>query len=168
MVLYATAHRVGDDITTDLIIAPAQRTDDPASLAGFCLAAVDPGLAERLQEGDLLLAGRGFGAGDDTDSAVLALQAVGFTAVICTNAAPGFAAAARDFGLPVLECPEAVQALQPGRVVRVDLEHGRITDRTTGASYQAPPCPPEVVAAARRSQLLLRMRRVVEEEGFDG
>jgi hypothetical protein len=53
-------------------------------------------------------------------------------------------------------------------VARLDLVGGRITDRATGQVYLAPPCAPALVEAVRRAQLLTRMRRVVEEEGFDG
>src|SRR5436190_488732 len=91
MVLYATTHRVGDGITADDIIAPEQRADsDPALLSAHCLAAVAPAIAEQAREGDVLLAGRDFGgissaagAEAELDIAVLALQAVGFAAVVC-------------------------------------------------------------------------------------
>ncbi len=168
MVLYGTAHRVGDRVSAELIIAPEQRADDPAALAAFCLAGVDPALAERVREGDLLLAGHDFGAGDEPDAAVLALQALGFAALICASVAPAFAAAAESYGLPALVCPAAVAGITPGAVVRIDLERGQIADRATGTLYQAPPSPPALVDAVRRAQLLARMRRVVEEEGFDG
>jgi hypothetical protein len=79
-----------------------------------------------------------------------------------------FVEAAESYGLPVLACPAAVGQIAPGGVVRLDLASGRITDRATGATFQAPPCPPALVASVRRAQLLTRMRRVVEEEGFDG
>ncbi len=76
MILYGTTHRVGDDITTDAIIAPEWRdAGDPAVLAAHCLASADPSIAELAREGDLLLAGRGFGAGAEQDLAALALQA---------------------------------------------------------------------------------------------
>ncbi len=95
MVLYGTAHRVGDSVTTDEIIAPEHRVgDDPASLAAHCLAAVDPAIAEHTREGDVLLAGRDFGGGPEPDIAVLALQALGFAAVVCASADPGFVAVA--------------------------------------------------------------------------
>ncbi len=169
MVLYVTAHRVGDSVTTDEIIAPEHRVgDDPASLAAHCLAAVDPAIAEHTREGDVLLAGRDFGGGPEPDIAVLALQALGFAAVVCASADPGFVAVAAAYGLPVLACPAAIGPIAAGGVVRLDLASGRIVDRSTGAVYHAPPCPPALVAAARRSQLLARMRRVVEDEGFDG
>ena len=168
MILYGTTRRVGDAITTDTIIAPQWReAGDPAVLAAHCLADVDPALAERAREGDILLAGRDFGAGADPESAVLALQAAGFALVVCVSADPGFADIAAGYGLPVLASP-AGAALADGVVVRVDLLRGRIEDRSSGALYAAPPCAPELVAAVRRAQLLNRMRRIVDEEGFDG
>lgn len=169
MILYGTTHRVGAGITTAAIIAPEYHADaDPAWLAAHCLAGVDPAIAESAREGDVLLAGADFGAGPAAEIAVLALQAVGFAAIICATADDGFVAAAEAYGLPVLLCPAAVAAIAPGGVVRLDLAGGRITDRTTGASYSAPPCAPTLVDKVRRAQLLSRMRRVVEEEGFDG
>ena len=169
MILYATTHRVGDAITTDDIIAPEWRASgDPAALAAHCLAGVAPEVAEWVREGDALLAGRDFGVGADPDAAALALQAAGFAAIVCGSADPGFVAAAADFGLPVLTCPAAVAAIAEGAVVRIDLQRGRIEDRASGALYDAPPSAPELIAAVRRAQLLARMRRVVEEEGFDG
>jgi 3-isopropylmalate/(R)-2-methylmalate dehydratase small subunit len=169
MVLYGTTYRVGDGITTDAIIAPEHRADaDPAWLAALCLAGVDPAIAERAGEGDVLLAGADFGAGPDPEIAVLALQAAGFAAIVCASAAAGFVAAAEAYGLPALACPAAVSGIAPGGVARVDLASGRIADRATGQVYQAPPCAPALVDAVRRAQLLARMRRVVEEEGFDG
>ena len=168
MILYGTTHRVGDAISTDDIIAPEWRaSDDPAVLAAHCLAGVAATLGERAREGDVLLAGRDLGAGSEPDVAALALQAAGFAAVICSSADPVFVAAAAGFGLPVLICPAAAAVVE-GAVVRLDLERGRIEDRASGAIYDAPPCPPDLIAAVRRAQLLARMRRVVEDEGFDG
>lgn len=168
MILYGTTHRVGDGVTADDIFPHTLPADDPAELAGACLAAIDSAIAEQAREGDILLAGDGFGAGDGAESAVLALQAAGFAAVVCASAAASFLASAEAYGLPVLACPAAVAGIAPGAIVRLDLTSGKIADRATGAIYQAPPCTPEVVATARRAQLLARTRRVVEEEGFDG
>jgi 3-isopropylmalate/(R)-2-methylmalate dehydratase small subunit len=167
MVLYGTIRIIGDDISTAQIIAPEYR-DDPATLAAHCLVAVNAGLAAQVVEGDVLMAGQGFGAGDDPESAVLALQALGFAAIIVDSAAPSFVEAAHAYGLPVLIAPHAVGALQAGSVARIDLLRGTITDRSSGIIYQVAPSPPAVVAAAQRAQLLFRMRRMVEEEGFDG
>lgn len=169
MILYGYTHRVGDNITTGAIIAPAQRdSGDPALLAAHCLEAVDPAISERAREGDVLLAGQAFGAGPAPDVAVLALQAVGIAAVICASAAGSLIEAAEAFGLPVLTAPAAVQAIAAGTLVRIDLARGQIEDRGTGATYTAAPCSPEVIEMVRRAQTLYHMRRVVEDEGYEG
>jgi 3-isopropylmalate/(R)-2-methylmalate dehydratase small subunit len=168
MVLYGTAHCVSDNVSTDEIIAPELRSaDDPATLAAHCLEARDPAIAEAAREGDILLAGSDFGHGDAPEPAVLALQAAGLAAVIAASADAAFVATAAVYGLPVLESP-AASAIAAGHVVRLDLAAGTITDRDTGVHFSTTPCAPELVAAVRRAQLLVRMRRVVEEEGFDG
>lgn len=168
MVLYGTTHRVGDGVTTAQIIAPDGRSDDPAQLAAHCLVAIDPALAEQIGEGDLLLTGRDFGTGDDAEIAVLALRALGLAAIVCASSAPRFVETAESYGLPVIVSAKAVAAIAPGTVARVDLERGTLTDRTTNAVYPFPACSPALVAATRRATLLQRMRRVVEDEGFDG
>ena len=169
MILYGTTYRVGDDITSAAIIAPEHQADaDPAWLAAHCLADIDPAIAESAREGDVLLAGTNLGAGPEAEIAVLALQAVGFAAIVCASADAGFVAASEAYGLPVLISPSAVAAIIPGGVLRLDLAGGRITDRATGEIYAVPPCAPTLVDMVRRAQLLTRMRRVVEEEGFDG
>ena len=47
-----------------------------------------------------------------------------------------------NIGLPILECPEAAKAIKAGDEVEVDFDNGVITDKTTGASFQAQPFPP--------------------------
>jgi 3-isopropylmalate dehydratase small subunit len=168
MVLYGNTHRVDGAITTDAIIAPAQRADDPALLAAHCLARVDPSLAERIQPGDILVAGASFGAGADPEPAIWALQALGVAVIICESAAATFVELAQVYGLPVLACPAAAHSIPSSALVRIDLESGRITERASGAIFQAPPSTAALVAAVRRSELMTRMRQVVEEEGFDG
>jgi 3-isopropylmalate/(R)-2-methylmalate dehydratase small subunit len=168
MVLYATAHVVGDQVGTEQIIAPALHSDDPAMLAGNCLVSVDPMLAEQVREGDVLLAGHAFGSGLHPEPAVVALQALGFVAVVAASAAPGFVALASDYGLPVLIAPEAVVAIAAGFVVRLDFERGSLGVRGSNQRFAFAPCHPDLVAAVRRLQLMRRMRNVVEEEGYDG
>jgi 3-isopropylmalate/(R)-2-methylmalate dehydratase small subunit len=169
MILYAPCRVLGDAVSTDLILPPERRAaDDPAEWAAWCLSGVDPQLPEQLQEGDALLAGTDFGIGAEAEIAVLALQAAGITAIVCVSAAPMFAEAARRLGLPVIICPEAVRETPDGAVLRLDLVRGDIEARASGKRYRAEPCPPDVVAAVRQTHMLTRMRRMVEEEGFDG
>jgi 3-isopropylmalate/(R)-2-methylmalate dehydratase small subunit len=168
MILYAHARRVAGPITTDAIIAPAARAEgDPATLAALCLAEVDVSLGERAREGDVLVADAGFGAGAEPELAALALQAAGFAAVLCQSAAPTFVEAAHAVALPVIETPDVARLLD-GALIRLDLAAGRIELHATGERFPIPPPPAAVLAAFQRTQMLTHMRRVVEDEGFDG
>ena len=47
-----------------------------------------------------------------------------------------------NIGLAILECDEAARDIQAGDEVKVDVDTGLITNRTTGKTYQAEPFPP--------------------------
>ncbi len=167
MILTGYIFRIEQDLTPDQIIAPAYaNSGDPALLAAHCLAAVDPALAELVREGDILVLAGQLHDGAGSEIAVLALQALGFAAIICNAAASDLRELAGVYGLPVLICAEATALLAPGNIARLDLEHGRIEERETGQAWRVAPCDATLIAAVRRAQLLFRMRRVVEDEGF--
>ncbi len=44
--------------------------------------------------------------------------------------------------MPILECPEAVQGIEAGDEVSVDLETGKILNLTKNTEFQALPFPP--------------------------
>lgn len=53
-------------------------------------------------------------------------------------------------GLPIFECPEAVDGIEEGDVVEVDAETGVIRNVTKKKTYKANPIPPfmqELIAA---------------------
>lgn len=168
MVLSGHTFRVGDDIGAAMILAPEHwPADDPALLAAACLAGVDPAIAEQVREGDILLAGKRFGGDTGQEQAVLALLAAGFVAIVCVSADGRFVDEAHAMGLPVLQHSLA-HALPAGDVLRIDLATGGVEAREAGLRLETEPVAPAIVAAVRQAQLLSRMRRVVEDEGFDG
>ncbi|MCG8349780.1 MAG: hypothetical protein MI924_18605 [Chloroflexales bacterium] len=167
MILTGYTQRIEQDLTPEQIIAPVYAdSGDPALLAAHCLAAIDPHLAEVSREGDVLVVNGRLHTGAQAEIAVIALQALGFAAVICAEAADSIVALAGVYGLPILIQATAATALSARQIVRIDLERGAIEERETSLVWRSAPCPPEVIAATRRNQMLLRMRRVVEDEGF--
>lgn len=165
MVIAGHARRVVAEVApADIVAAEAAASGDPALLAAACLAGVDPGFAERVGEGDVLVLAGALLPGPGAEAAVIALQAAGLAAVVCAAAAPELAEVGAVYGLPVVAAPGAPEAIAEGAVVRLDLERGRL--EAEGRSWVFAPLAPEAVAAARRAQLLARMRRVVEDEGY--
>ena len=64
------AHKYGNDVDTDVII-PARHlnTSVPEELAAHCMEDIDPAFADRVQCGDILVAGRNFGCGSSREHA---------------------------------------------------------------------------------------------------
>ena len=136
-------HRYGRDIDTDVII-PARylTTSDPAELAKHCLEDLDTSFVERVQPGDIIVADENFGCGSSREHAPIAIKAAGVDVVIAKSFARIFYRNSINIGLPIMECPEAVDAISAGDTVSVNFDTGVITDETTGKTFQAEPFPP--------------------------
>lgn len=137
------AWRFGDDVNTDAII-PARylNTTDPKELARHCMEDADAAFASKVRPGDLLVAGKNFGCGSSREHAPISLKAAGVSCVLAKSFARIFFRNAFNMGLPILECPEACDAIQAGDEIEADLDSGKVTDRTTGRTFQARPVPP--------------------------
>ena len=47
-----------------------------------------------------------------------------------------------NIGLPIIECPEAAEAIQAGDDVEIDFDSGMIYDRTRGTEFKGQAFPP--------------------------
>jgi 3-isopropylmalate/(R)-2-methylmalate dehydratase small subunit len=103
---------------------------------------LDPGFAESVQPGDVIVAGENFGSGSSREHAPLAIKGAGVSCVVAQSFARIFYRNAINVGLPILESPEAAKDAENGHQLAIDLETGRIQNLTTGANYQAEPYPP--------------------------
>lgn len=151
MQLEGSAWKFGDNIDTDVII-PARylNTSDPAELAKHCMEDADPAFAGKVQPGDIIIGGNNFGCGSSREHAPLAIKGAGVSCVIARTFARIFYRNAFNIGLPILECPAAVEAIRPGDRVAVDAAAGKVKNLTTGAEFEAKPIPPfmrEIIAA---------------------
>ena len=137
------AHRYGRDIDTDVII-PARylNTSDPAELAKHCLEDLDVNFVANVEPGDIIVAEENFGCGSSREHAPICIKAAGVDAVIAKSFARIFYRNAINTGLPIMECPEAVDAISQGDIVSVDADAGIIVDETTGQTFKAQPFPP--------------------------
>ena len=151
MELKGKVHKYGDNVDTDVII-PARylNTSEAKELAVHCMEDIDAAFAGRVKAGDIIVAGRNFGCGSSREHAPLAIKASGVACVIATTFARIFYRNALNIGLPILECPEAAEAIAAGDEVSIDLASGTVTDETTGRTFKAEPFPPfmrELIAA---------------------
>ena len=132
-----------DNVDTDVII-PARylNTPDAKELAAHCMEDLDPSFISRVKPGDIIVAGENFGCGSSREHAPVAIKASGIACVVAKSFARIFYRNSINIGLPIMECPEAADAIAAGDEVHVDFDTGVITDKTTGQTFQAEPFPP--------------------------
>ena len=165
MQFQGTAHRYGRDIDTDVII-PARylNTSDPAELAKHCLEDLDVDFVNKATPGDILVAEENFGCGSSREHAPVCIKAAGVACVIAKSFARIFYRNSINIGLPIMECPAAVDAIKAGDEVAVDADKGVITDLTTGESFQVEPFPPFIAQIVSEGGLVNRTRRILAEK----
>jgi len=137
-----TVFKYGDNVDTDVII-PARYLNDsrPEALAAHCMEDIDQSFPNRVKQGDIIVANKNFGCGSSREHAPIAIKASGISCVIAETFARIFYRNAINIGLPILECPEAAQAISAGDEVEIDFTTGTITNVKSGKTYQAAPFP---------------------------
>ncbi len=152
-------YKYGDNVDTDVII-PARylNAPDEKSLASHCMEDIDAQFASTVEAGDIVVGGGNFGCGSSREHAPLAIKACGVKCVIAKSFARIFYRNAINIGLPILECPEAVDGISAGDQVSVDFGTGMILNETTGASFQAAPFPAFVYGIIENGGLLKSLK----------
>ena len=150
-----TVFKYQDNVDTDVII-PARylNTTDARELAQHCMEDIDASFVRKVQPGDVIVAGWNFGCGSSREHAPLVIKTCGVGCIIAKSYARIFYRNAINIGMPILECPEAVDAINAGDVVGVDFDTGVITDETTGKTFQAQPFPQFIQNIISRGGLL--------------
>jgi 3-isopropylmalate dehydratase small subunit len=135
--------KFGPNINTDAII-PGQYLNitDPGELAQHCMENENPRFVHEAKEGDIIVAETNFGCGSSREHAPIAIRGKGISCVVAKSFARIFYRNAFNMGLPIVESDEAVDGIQDGDEVAVDLASGEINNRTTGRSFKANPIPP--------------------------
>jgi len=102
---------------------------------------IDPEFVTRVKPGDIIVATTNFGCGSSREHAPLAIKASGISCVIAKSFARIFFRNAINIGLPLLECDEAVDNIEAGNEVEIDLSSGKIKNLTNGTEFTAKPYP---------------------------
>ncbi len=139
------AFKYGDNIDTDVIIPARYCTSyHREELAPHCLEDLDATFAERVQPGDIIVAGRNFGCGSSRENAPLAIQGAGAAAVVAKSFARIFYRNSINVGLPIFECPEAADSIDDGDALSIDIVSGEIVNLTRGGKFKAAPFPERI------------------------
>ena len=151
--------RYGDHVNTDVIF-PGRYTyteSRPEEVAPHALEDLDPTFVKRVRIGDVIVAGWNWGCGSSREQAAVCLRYAGVGAVIARSFGRIFYRNALNNGLLAIVCPEAVDALEEGSAVEVDLEGSVI--RSDGASFGFSPFSPAVRSMIAAGGLIEQTKR---------
>ena len=136
--------KYGDDINTDVIF-PGKYTytvTDPAEIAKHALEDLDKTFVDKVQPGDVIVGGYNFGCGSSREQAASTLKFNKVGAVIAKSFSRLYFRNCLNFGLPPITAPKAVDALETGDEVEIDLEEGKL--KTPKGEFDIPALPESI------------------------
>ena len=141
MIIKGRAHKLGDHINTDDIIAAKYLvSSDVKDLGKHCLESLRPDFLSKVNIGGIIVAGKNFGCGSSREHAPLAIKGCGIQAVIAKSFAAIFFRNAINIGLPFLELQE-VDQIDDADSLEIDLANGIIRNTTKNEVYNTQPFP---------------------------
>lgn len=142
MKLKGRVHKYGANVNTDVIIPSRYlHISDVKELARHCMEDIDNEFVNRMQPGDIIVAETNFGCGSSREQAPIAIKVSGVGCVIAKSFARIFFRNALNLGLPILESEEAVDGINNGDLVEVNLVRGEIVDVSKKRTFQTKAYP---------------------------
>jgi 3-isopropylmalate/(R)-2-methylmalate dehydratase small subunit len=166
-VIRGHAWKFGANIDTDQII--------PAKYAIYSLDEIELGRhvmegvpgretwAAGVTPGDILVAGSNFGCGSSREIAPIAIRGAGISLVIADSYARIFFRNAINMGYPILQSPQAAEAVEDGDELEVDLEEGIVRNFTKGDEYRCEAFPKFMNELLHMGGLVPWVRKRLEE-----
>ena len=134
-------HKFGNDVNTDDIIAAKYLVStDAQELGKHCMENIRADFAQKVNKGDIIVAGKNFGCGSSREHAPLAIKGCGISAVLAKSFAGIFFRNAINIGLPFLELGD-VSKINEGDELEIDLSGGIIKNLTQDKIYKTEPFP---------------------------
>ncbi len=126
-IIQGKVFKFGDNINSDIIIAGRYLIYiDRERLAQHAFEMLGEGFPDKLRNFQILVAGRNFGCGSAREQAATAIQGLGIKAVVAASFARTFYRNAINDGLPIVECPALVEAVEEGDELRIELAEGKL------------------------------------------
>lgn len=133
--------KFGDDINTDLI-TPGRYTitTNRERLGNIVFIEYRPEFREKVNEGDIIVAGKNFGCGSSREHSPIAIKASGVEAIIAENFARIFFRNAINIGLPIYFSSD-VDKFDDGDEIEADYKAGIIKNKTRNLVIYLKPLP---------------------------
>jgi 3-isopropylmalate/(R)-2-methylmalate dehydratase small subunit len=163
MEISGKAIKFGANIDTDVILpGPYLVHTDPNELAKHAMAGLDLEFPQKAAEGVIVVGDKNFGCGSSREQAPIALKYSGVKCVLAESFARIFYRNAITIGLPVLVCTGASGKVKEGDMLTVNLQTGKVEDKTNGAVMQATKLPEFIMEILDDGGLIEHLKRRIE------
>jgi 3-isopropylmalate/(R)-2-methylmalate dehydratase small subunit len=159
MILRGRVWKYGDNVNTDVIF-PGKYTytvTDLKEQAKHALEDLDPNFAREVREGDIIVGGKNWGNGSSREQAVGALKAAGVKALVCKSFGRIYFRNAVNNGLLPVVCAEAVDAIENGETIELDLAANTI--RARAGEFAFPSLSPSLLSIIAAGGLIPMLRK---------
>ncbi|NOY36562.1 MAG: homoaconitate hydratase family protein [Chlorobi bacterium] len=145
-----------NDLNTDQMFAGNLTykvlSSDPEAIRPHLFAGFDPAFSEKVEAGDIILAGENFGCGSSREHPAVGLAHAGVRAVIVKSVNRIFFRSSVNQGLILIVLPQAVEAYCRGDKVEVDLTQGIV--KVGKRSFSFNPLPEKLMEIIRKKGLV--------------
>lgn len=149
---------LGDDIDTDQLAPGQYMRGGIEAIAAHCLEATRPDFATSVQPGDIVVAGRNFGAGSSREQAAEALRHLQVAGVVALSFAGIFYRNAVNLGLPILIAP-SLEGVSDGVRATLDAKSGVLRLIDTQVDIALEPMPENLRAIIDSGGLVPHLKK---------
>jgi 3-isopropylmalate/(R)-2-methylmalate dehydratase small subunit len=155
--------KFGDNVDTDVILpGPYLVHTEPKELAKHAMEGLDPNFARKAAKKVIVIGGKNFGCGSSREQAPIALKYAGVKCVLAESFARIFYRNSITIGLPVLACSGISGKVEEGDILVVDLQSGKVEDKTNASVLEATRFPEFIMEILRDGGLIEHLKRRIE------
>ena len=153
--------KLGDNVNTDSIY-PAKFLSftEPEEMAKYAFKGLGEEFPGALDGVSVVVAGRNFGCGSSREQAATCLKYAGIAAVVAKGFSRIFYRNAINWGLPAVQCADAVDNIENNAVISLDFENSKIV--TEKGTFAFNPYPPMVLGILEAGGLIEYARKKIE------
>lgn len=129
----------GDNIDTDQIY-PGRfvQYTEKSDIVKYAMFGVDESFPQKVEKGDIVIAGKNFGCGSSREHAAITLKESGVGLILATSFARIFYRNAINLGLPAVVCKDIASLVKNGETLTVNLESGKVLRSETEIATTEP------------------------------
>jgi 3-isopropylmalate/(R)-2-methylmalate dehydratase small subunit len=150
--------KFGDDVDTD-VMAPWNSVALPWEERRGAVLRIRPEFGERVQPGDLIVAGRNWGCGSSREQAAENLKLLGVGGVIAESFGRIYFRNCVAIAFPNLACPGVSGLCEDGDDLEFDVRSGRIRNFTRGGELRTQAYTEDMLSILEHGGLLEMLRR---------